>query len=105
MGAPLNPANRWSTKEYRDAIRIAAKRQRDGEGGTALQKIADNLIEMAMAGDLAAIKEVGDRLDGRATEHHEHNVTLSFGEHLARLRRREPAVIEAPTIEGDANAA
>lgn len=33
-----------------------------------LRKIADKLIEMAAAGDLAAMKELGDRIDGKAAQ-------------------------------------
>jgi hypothetical protein len=33
-----------------------------------LRKIADKLIEMAAEGDLQAIKELGDRIDGKASQ-------------------------------------
>lgn len=33
-----------------------------------LRKIAEKLIDMAAEGDMQAIKELGDRLDGKATQ-------------------------------------
>jgi len=38
---------------------------------TALNDIAERLIAMARDGDLAAIKELGDRLDGKPAQSHE----------------------------------
>ena len=30
-----------------------------------IERLADNLVEMGLAGDVSAIKEIGDRLDGK----------------------------------------
>ena len=62
MGAPLG--NRNGAKENRlwgDALKRAVA-QNDGE---KLRTIADKLIALASDGDVHAIKELGDRLDGR----------------------------------------
>ncbi len=54
-------------KLIRDALLRAARRRPDdpGEPADNLQMIADNMIAKAAAGDLAAGKEVFDRLGGR----------------------------------------
>lgn len=36
--------------------------------GAKLRRIADALIDKAADGDIAAIKELGDRIDGKATQ-------------------------------------
>ncbi len=59
---------------WRDAINRAVS-QRDGD---ALRELADKLVDTALAGDLAAIKEIGDRLDGRPKQQTE--ITSGDGE-------------------------
>ena len=63
MAAPIGNTN--SSKNNRlwaETIRRAIKQSNPEK----LREIADKLIEMAAAGDLAAIKELGDRLDGKS---------------------------------------
>ncbi len=65
MGAPVGNTN--SSRDNRlwaDTIRRAI-RQGDGE---QLRKIAEKLIALAAEGDLQAIKELGDRLDGKSSQ-------------------------------------
>ena len=53
----------------RDAIILALKREaEDGEGVLTkkLHLIAGRLVEKALAGDIQAIKEINDRVDGKA---------------------------------------
>lgn len=62
MGAPLGNNN--SSKNNRlwaETIRRAVV-QGDGE---ALRRIADKLLAMAEDGDIQAMREIGDRLDGK----------------------------------------
>jgi hypothetical protein len=58
-----------------------------GDAGK-LRQIADKLIDMAAEGDLAAIKELGDRIDGKsfqtASVSVEHRVAESISEEHAR---------------------
>lgn len=64
-GAPKGNTN--ATKEHRiwgDAIRRAVTQA----NGKKLRKIADMLIEKATEGDIQAIKELGDRLDGKSAQ-------------------------------------
>lgn len=65
MGAPLG--NKNSSKENRlwaETIRRAVV-QADG---AQLRRIAEKLLTMAEAGDIQAIKELGDRIDGKAAQ-------------------------------------
>jgi hypothetical protein len=58
-------------KLARDALILALMREaEDGEGipTKRLNLIAFKLVERAEAGDLSAIKEIFDRVDGRATQ-------------------------------------
>lgn len=64
-GAPRGNQN--STRDKRawtNAIRRAVA-QRDGD---ALRKLADKLFDMALEGDLQAMKEIGDRLEGKPVQ-------------------------------------
>jgi hypothetical protein len=60
MGRPIGSVNR--EKPFTDALRMEIC---SGNDPRHLRAIARNLIEMAEGGDLQAIKEVGDRLDGK----------------------------------------
>lgn len=59
-----------SDKLWSQAIRMAALREMEdpntpGEKVKRLNIIADNLVRAAVAGDINAMREIGDRLDGR----------------------------------------
>lgn len=43
-----------------------------GEGGTKLRAVAEALVSKAMTGDVAAIREIADRLDGKVPQGLEH---------------------------------
>lgn len=58
-------------KFWNEAVRLAVYREeRDDEGKKRkrISIIADKLCRLAMAGDMAAIREIGDRLDGKAPQ-------------------------------------
>jgi len=59
MGRPIGSVNK--VKPFRDALFVALK----GRPG-ALRRMAERLIEGAEGGNLTAIKEVADRVDGKA---------------------------------------
>src|SRR5262245_52870785 len=61
MGRPIGSVNR--EKPFNDALRIALKRD-----PRRLLRIAERLAEKAEEGDLAAIREIADRLDGKPTQ-------------------------------------
>jgi hypothetical protein len=66
-GQSGNPAGRpKSAKLFKDALTLAIKRTEGDK--TMLAHIADSLVAKALLGDVPAIKEVADRLDGKATQ-------------------------------------
>jgi len=55
-------------KLWRDALMRAVHRlNRDGTT-KRLEALADKCVEMALAGNIEAMKEIGNRLDGRAPQ-------------------------------------
>lgn len=68
MGRPIGSVNRQ--KPFNDALRIALR-----SNPLRLRRIVEKLTEKAEDGDLAAIREVADRLDGRpvAQQHNAEN--------------------------------
>ena len=67
---PKAPRGPYIDKPFRDALRLAVKRPGDADvkGKTKLDKIVARLVEEAVNGDVPAIKEVGDRLDGKVPQ-------------------------------------
>jgi hypothetical protein len=56
-------------KLMRDALMVALKREAKGADGKPTRRlyiIADRLVEKAMEGEIAAIREIADRVDGKA---------------------------------------
>ena len=54
-------------KLWRDAIRVAAHREAE-DGRKEIEHIAEKLVQLAKEGDVSAIKELGDRIDGKAVQ-------------------------------------
>jgi hypothetical protein len=63
-GAPLGNIN--PSRPFAAALRAAISHA--GTDRAALIEVAKVLLEKAMAGDLAAIREVADRLDGKSIQ-------------------------------------
>ena len=63
MGRPIGSTNR--EKPFNDALRLALR----GDP-RRLRRIAEKLAEKAEDGDLGAIRELADRLDGRPPQAH-----------------------------------
>lgn len=65
-GQSGNPSGRPKARPFRDALNMAIADA--GEDQKALRKIATALLEKAASGDVQAIKEVADRLDGKVPQ-------------------------------------
>ncbi|MDA1129789.1 MAG: hypothetical protein O2913_14015 [Chloroflexi bacterium] len=77
MAAPNNPRGSKSDKLWRDAIMVAVKRETndaDGKPSRKLALLADKLVNEALNGNVVAMKEIGDRLDGKASQEKDVNV-------------------------------
>lgn len=57
-----------SKKSFAAALRIAIKEAGSGEGKDKLRDIADKLVTEALAGNMQAIKEIADRIDGKVAQ-------------------------------------
>ena len=57
-------------KPWRDAIRRAVNKRT--EEGKSIDRLAWALLRKAYDGDVVALKEIGDRLDGKAAQINEH---------------------------------
>jgi len=55
-------------KLIRDALIIALKRNADDGSGKKLQQMADKMVDKAIEGDVSCMREVGDRVDGKAPQ-------------------------------------
>lgn len=54
-------------KSFANMLNIAIAEATEG-GGTKLRAVADALIDKAISGDVQAIKEVADRIDGKVAQ-------------------------------------
>ena len=61
-GQSGNPKGRTTEREFRRALALELK---DKNNPRDLRMIARKLIELAASGDMRAIREVADRLEGR----------------------------------------
>lgn len=68
MAAPLGNQNGIKGTRWRDAIDRALGMRSRREGIEALDALAEKLLSLADQGDLGALKELGDRLDGKAPQ-------------------------------------
>lgn len=65
-GVSGNPGGRKANREWTDALRLAVKRTEGDK--TKLAQMAENTVEKAIAGEGWAVKEIGDRLEGKAMQ-------------------------------------
>jgi hypothetical protein len=68
-GQSGNPGGRSKEKIWRNAIERAVKRATEGKTDyTAIDELADALVTAGKAGDVPALREIGDRLDGKSVQ-------------------------------------
>lgn len=76
-------SGRRAEKPFRDALRIELAAA--GENQKALREIARALIEKARTGDLQAVTELANRIDGKPTQQLEIEKVLSHEDALEQL--------------------
>jgi hypothetical protein len=64
MGAPVGTLNAAKQKRWYEALDRAIKQ----DEGQRLRAAAEKLLDLAAAGEMWAVKELGDRLDGKPTQ-------------------------------------
>lgn len=65
MGAPLGNQNATKGRLWHQAILRALDKRGGGDRVKALDELAEKLLQAVETGDLQALKEFGDRLDGK----------------------------------------
>lgn len=69
MAAPVGNQNAAKAKRWQSAITRALAKVSDGQGVEAgLDKLAAQLVACALGGEQWALKEVGDRMDGKPAQ-------------------------------------
>lgn len=68
MAAPKNPKPYKGEKLWRDAILRAVNRRMEGNNTKHLELLADKIVAEGLAGNIEAIKEIGNRLDGKPVQ-------------------------------------
>lgn len=68
MAAPIGNKNAGKNRIWSTAISQAIEKRSKSEGKEMLNKLADALIDKALDGDMTALKELGDRLEGKAMQ-------------------------------------
>ena len=95
MAAAINQVGKKSEKLWRDAVMRAVNRRTKGKGNPKhLDLLADKLVRVGRAGDIPAIKEIGDRLDGKPAQAVEVDVQV-------QITKIERIIIEPKVIEGE----
>jgi hypothetical protein len=94
-GQSGNPGGQPKSRVWRDAIERAIARRAGKQDLLGIDELADRLIDTAFAGDIPAMKEFGDRIEGKAIQAIEHSG------HIARTHEEELAALDNPDVESD----
>lgn len=68
MGAPVGNQNAAKAKLWSAAIHRALEKRGGGDKVKALDDLAEKLLQNCDSADLAALKELGDRIDGKPAQ-------------------------------------
>lgn len=68
MGAPVGNQNASKGKLWHAAILRALEKRGGGDRVRAMDELAGKLIDAVATGDLQALKEFGDRIDGKPAQ-------------------------------------
>lgn len=87
-GAPIGNQNAANAKVWKAAIERALERRGAGDRKLALDALAEKLLLKCDESDLGALKELGDRLDGKPKETSDVNVSGSLTQIIESLALR-----------------
>ena len=68
VGGQAGNTNATKSKPWQDAINRALARYGEGDKDGGLNKLADQLLFKCADGDLPALKELGDRIEGKPAQ-------------------------------------
>lgn len=68
MGAPVGNTNNTDGRLWRQAIRRALEKRSQSSKVEAMDALAEKLLAKCDEGDMAALKEFGDRIDGKPSQ-------------------------------------
>lgn len=89
------PKGSLNDKPWKDAIRKAVARKAI-DGGKQLDRLATSLVNEGLGGNISALTEIGNRLDGKASQPIEHSghldVAMTLDRVIAEMRERELAM-------------
>jgi len=88
-GAPKGNNNAGKNKAWSDAVRKALMAEHEPDK-KKLHKLAEKLVDMAIEGDMQAIRECGDRMDGKAQQ----GITLADDENKPLVCRIEQVIVD-----------
>lgn len=63
-----NPRGQQRDKPFREALRLEIAAAQEADDHRSLRRLARKLLDTASEGDIAALKEVADRLDGKVPQ-------------------------------------
>jgi hypothetical protein len=86
-GISGNPGGKKQGRPWRDAIERAVARRQGKTDLKGIDDIADKLLDAAAAGDMQAVREFGDRMDGKAPQSVDHSgmIATTHEEFLKQL--------------------
>jgi hypothetical protein len=91
MGAPIGNTNATKGRPWALAIERALRKRSRTDQLEALEELAEKLINKGLEGDLSAIKEIADRLDGKPKRAMEVSGRLTLEQIIAASREGDEA--------------
>ena len=106
MAGTKGNTNAADGKAFARALRRALARKSDASVDEGLQAIAANLVDAAYKGEMWAIKEVADRIDGKPAQAVEHSgaVTVSYDVAVLSILKGEQPALEHDETRDDSGA-
>lgn len=94
-GAPFGNQHAAKGAQWRNAINRALAKRSAVARTDALTEIADRLLGAAMMGDVSALRELGDRMDGKSAQ----QVMITGADGGPVVSRIERVIVDAGTAQ------